>query len=104
LPSVAPAELTPFQVILRKFAHWFEYFVLAILVLRALRRDDEAELAARTLIWTIGGVTAYAVSDEFHQMWVPERTASAIDVMIDALGGVCGVFWFYFRHRRNPGS
>jgi len=33
----------------------------------------------------------YAVSDEFHQSFVPSRTATARDVGIDAAGAVFGV-------------
>jgi VanZ family protein len=39
----------------------------------------------------------YAVSDEWHQFFVPSRTPSVIDVLIDTIGGICGVVSFKLR-------
>jgi VanZ family protein len=104
LPEISPAQFMALHLGSRKGAHWFEYFILAILLLRAQRRGNEPRLAiaaiARTLVW----VLAYAVSDEYHQSWVPERTASAVDVAIDTFGGLCGVFWICFRYQRRAAT
>ena len=54
----------------------------------------------------IGGtlliVFLYGASDEFHQSFVPTRTARVSDVFIDTAGGAFGllVLWF-FNHCRN---
>lgn len=52
------------------------YGVLAILA-RRLGVGDAGALAI---------VLAYAISDELHQRFVPGRTGTAIDVLIDLLG------------------
>jgi VanZ family protein len=39
--------------------------------------------------------------DELHQLFVPYRTASFADVLLDTLGGVCGVIWMLLYHRRR---
>jgi VanZ family protein len=44
-------------------------------------------------------VLLYAIGDEFHQSFVPSRTASFGDVTIDLLGGICGVTWTYWYGR-----
>jgi len=52
--------------------------------------------AALALLITI----AYAISDEFHQSFVPNRTGSPFDVVIDATGAVAvllGLRWFHSR-------
>jgi hypothetical protein len=36
-------------------------------------------------------VLVYAIGDEFHQSFIPSRTASFGDVMINMFGGVCGI-------------
>jgi VanZ family protein len=41
-------------------------------------------------------ILLYAIGDEFHQSFVPSRTASLGDVTIDVLGGICGVVWMYW--------
>ena len=104
LPGLDPAVFALFHPLLRKGAHWFEYFVLAILFLRAQRRGGEPKLAPATIARTLLLVFAYAVSDEYHQSWVPERTASALDVAIDTFGGFCGVFWRCLRRNGRGGS
>ena len=92
-PGISPTQFMALHLVSRKAAHWFEYFVLAILLLRAQWRSDEPKLVSTTIARTLLLVLAYAISDEYHQSWVPERTASAVDVAIDTFGGFCGVFW-----------
>ncbi len=104
LPELAPAEFALFHSVMRKGAHWFEYFVFGIFLLRAQRRDDNPKLATTEIARTLALVLAYAASDEYHQSWVPERTASAVDVAIDTFGGLCGVFWICLRYQRRGGT
>ena len=33
----------------------------------------------------------YASLDEFHQFFIPDRSASVVDVFIDAFGVICGI-------------
>ena len=73
--------LGTWDLVLRKIAHACEFAVLGALLLRALR-DERAALAA--------GV-AYAISDEVHQMFVPGRVGSPLDVAIDFVGIAVGV-------------
>jgi VanZ family protein len=46
--------------------------------------------------------TFYAASDEWHQSFVPSRTASLADVTIDSVGAICGALWFSVRRRTLP--
>ena len=104
LPEISPARFMALHLVSRKAAHWFEYFVFGILLLRAQRRGDKPKLATAATARTLALVLAYAVSDEYHQSWVPERTASAVDVAIDTFGGVCGVFWIWLLSKRRSGT
>jgi VanZ family protein len=70
------------DLVLRKIAHAAEYAVLGALLLRAIGR--EAPAAALGI--------AYAVTDEVHQAFVPGRQAAPLDVLIDAVGVIVGVF------------
>jgi VanZ family protein len=67
---------------LRKIAHAAEYAVLGVLLVRAVGR----ELPAAAL-----GI-AYAVTDEVHQTFVPGRQGAPLDVVIDAVGVLVGVY------------
>ena len=70
------------EIIVRKLGHVTGYFVLTLLLVRALRRSGVAPAvpvaAAIALV--------YAASDEWHQSFVPGRTATPRDVGIDAVG------------------
>jgi VanZ family protein len=45
-------------------------------------------------LWALLWVILYGVSDEFHQYFVPGRTTSLFDVIMDGLGGW---LWLYGR-------
>jgi len=73
--------LGTWDLVLRKLAHAAEFAVLGALLLRA---TDRAGLA-----FALG--TLYAVSDELHQVFVPGRMGSPLDIAIDIVGVACGV-------------
>jgi VanZ family protein len=88
-------QIDSIHFIVRKLGHWTEYFIFALLILRALRTPSQPGPGPkpRHILLTLAIVVAAAVSDELHQTLIPSRTGSPIDVMIDAFGGVCGVLW-----------
>lgn len=45
----------------------------------------------REILEVVGFVILYAISDEYHQSFIPGRGASFRDVCIDTLGGISGV-------------
>ena len=48
-------------------------------------------------VWLMASlVTLYALLDEFHQRFVPGRTADVFDVMADVAGGLLGI-WVVYR-------
>ena len=77
-----------FNVFVRKSAHAFEFLVLAILLLWAMACHEIKGMKA--VIFTLLIVLFYAMTDEFHQLFVSGRGASINDVMIDFIGGVIG--------------
>ncbi|HEV2695137.1 MAG TPA: VanZ family protein [Verrucomicrobiae bacterium] len=97
-PQMSTEHVELLHHLFRKCCHLMEYAVLGLLAWRAIRqpvigdrrpwRWDEAGLA-------IVIVFAYAATDEFHQVFVPGRTALVSDVIIDTCGGTVGliVLW-----------
>ena len=83
-----------FDFPIRKLAHAAEYFILAILLLRALTPCGIQHVTGRHIFLTIGLAVVYAISDEWRQSFVPNRNAQALDVGIDALGAICGCYSF----------
>ncbi|MHB1244585.1 MAG: VanZ family protein [Gaiellaceae bacterium] len=84
--------LGTWDLVLRKLAHAAEFAVLGALLQRALGSARAAVLLG----------IAYAVSDELHQVFVPGRLGSPVDVAIDAVGVSAGVF--LWRRYRAPAA
>ena len=100
----------PWLQALRKTGHVAEYAALGVLLGRALLltwcEKGSIERPSRSLLrqaWQLGVVlsTLYAISDEFHQSFVPQRGAHIEDVMIDALSATAALgIWFILLNRR----
>lgn len=106
-PDLTREQFETAQLCVRKAGHLSEYALLAVLLVRALlasgREGPSVPLTA-ALAWS--GAVLYAASDEWHQSFVPSRTASAGDVLIDAIGALLGLGLFFawrnFRVRKEP--
>jgi VanZ family protein len=86
LPHAAMATLVELHHLIRKSAHFVEYFILSLLILRGIRAGRE-EIDGRWALGAIVIVAAYASLDEFHQVFVPGRTPAVADVLLDTIGG-----------------
>ena len=89
-PSLTPATLDFIHHIIRKCGHLTEYFIFGLLVLRAIR-GGSPRLRLAWALAAIGTAAVYASLDEFHQSFVPGRTASVYDVMLDTAGGTLAI-------------
>lgn len=74
-------------LIIRKGAHFTEYFILFILAYNVVSLYVSNKKAR---IYSIIIVFLYACSDEFHQSFIPGRGPAFKDVMIDTSGGILG--------------
>src|SRR3989338_10492611 len=68
--------------------HAFAYAGLAVVTARAVAGGLPRRLRLRSAGLAVAVAVAYAVSDEFHQMFVPARTADVFDLIADT-AGVC---------------
>ena len=75
----------------RKAAHVFEYLVLGVLVFVNSHEYLKDRYRSASLIFCF----IYALSDEFHQLFVPGRSGSLIDVLIDLCGASIGIFLYH---------
>ena len=85
------------QFLVRKAAHSFVYFVLAILFYHMFK----ATKYHKNKIWlALVCSFLYACSDEFHQVFIPGRAGMLQDVMIDTCGAcigllcIAGIYWW----------
>jgi VanZ family protein len=94
MPHLSTHMIHQVHSAIRKVGHLAEYAALGWLLWRALRQTQsgltggsawKAALAALVLS------AAYAATDEFHQSFIPTRTPSVRDVMIDTGGSLFSV-------------
>jgi VanZ family protein len=70
------------RVLIFKSLHFIEYFILYVFTFIAFRKQPKAVLIAYL----------YALSDEYHQSFVPFRQASFVDTLIDFAGIISAYF------------
>jgi VanZ family protein len=107
LPKASHATLLIIHHYIRKSAHFIEYFVFSLLILRAIRGGRHKMRLAWALA-AIGIVAGYAALDEFHQSFVPDRTPAISDVLLDTSGGTAAqaiaglvLLWGHVRERQK---
>lgn len=91
---LTPSQFEMVHFLVRKAAHLGEYGIFGALVFRAIRADREGW----NWRWALAAIVIaalYAASDEWHQSFVPSRTASAWDVLIDATGASLAQVLFF---------
>jgi VanZ family protein len=103
LPNASMEYQNGIHFFVRKLAHLTEYFVFAVLLLRAFLGGRPTHWNRRPVLWTLALVLVYAFSDELHQLWVPSRGAHLSDSLLDFFGGSCGVLWKCVHDRYKPG-
>lgn len=100
LPWASPETLEAAHFLLRKLGHVAEYFVLSLLLYRAIAAGRSGWRAS----WAVAAVVAaigYAAADELHQAFLPSRTGAAADVLFDAAGAVAAMLVLRWRLLRR---
>ena len=71
-------------------AHATSYAILGALLLRALAGGSLRSMQTHLILSAVVIGTAYGLSDELHQWFVPGRTASVSDLVADGVGSLVG--------------
>jgi VanZ family protein len=71
-----------------KAGHLVGYAVLGVLVTRGVAGRLPSRISLRVALLSLLITTAYGLSDELHQTFVPGRSADIYDVAADAAGGL----------------
>jgi VanZ family protein len=78
-----------------KESHGLAYGTVAALWYRALGGGRWRGLTARRGLWAATAAVVYGVTDEWHQSFVPPRTAEFADLLADATGAVVAAIVLY---------
>jgi len=73
--------------IIRKLAHFLEYFILYFLFYRALKNTTKLA-SGRVFLLAFLLTVFYAISDEYHQTFVSGRTGRPFDIGVDSSGAL----------------
>ena len=76
------------SLIIRKLAHFTEYFILGLLTYNMIHSyNKKAYLSVIICV-------LYAISDEIHQLFVVGRSCKILDMVIDSMGSISGIYSF----------
>lgn len=99
-PEISSKTVYLVHIAVRRLAHVSEYFILTLLLYRALREDVLNGAHWRWVGWAATAALGVAGLDELHQATTVRRTGSLVDVGIDALGVLTALVllaWLHFR-------
>lgn len=88
------ADLDCLVTIVRKLAHFTEYTLLGFFAARTFKAYG------KNPFWSVAASSAYAVSDELHQLLVPGRSCQITDILIDSAGAAFGALIYYLASRK----
>ena len=92
-PNTSMETLATIHFITRKIAHFTEYAILGFLAARAFRTSPRPAISRRWFLISAALIIVYALIDEYHQSFVPSRTASVFDSFIDMAGGLTALIF-----------
>lgn len=86
-------SLQDLNLIIRKIAHAFEFFLLTIAICFTLKYFKVKDI--NIIIYSLFMILLIATLDEFFQLFIQDRTSSVKDVLIDFTGGILANILFY---------
>ena len=92
-------ELSFISFFVRKCAHMFLYFILYFLGFYVMYQFRISKRFLYTFIFCV----FYALSDEIHQLFIPNRSFQVTDVLIDSFGSFLAFLILYIKkNMRRP--
>lgn len=95
--NLSATDINNLHWLIRKLAHFSEYALFGWTVIYALTGILRKKWVA--CIFSEAFVFIYAMSDELHQYFVPGRYMSPVDVGIDSIGALVGIWMFALFHK-----
>lgn len=83
---LAMTEIWDFPI--RKLAHMTEFGILAVLIFAAIKYYAKIQTTKQRYFIAWIATACYAATDEFHQLFVPDRSGNLFDVGVDSTGAL----------------
>ena len=77
-----------------KIVHFVEYSILGMLSFRAFRHSNPKTGRMKQIIIVVILIMLFAISDEWHQTFVPGRDGNVADVIFDTIYSGTGIFLY----------
>ena len=90
--NISRDTLEILEQIIRKLAHFIEFAALGFFTFAFT--DTFTIKRKKAAIISLVFSSLYALSDEIHQYFVPERACRLTDVLLDTFGALCGILIF----------
>ena len=100
-PAAPDTTIDLYHGYIRKCAHFTEYGILAFFAFRAVAGSSIDRFRRSRFLAPALFVALIASIDEFHQSFVPSRTSSGWDVLLDISGGIFVVFTCWLLERKK---
>jgi VanZ family protein len=98
--GLTPEQFEPVHAVIRKTGHVVGYGTLSVLAFRSFRASARQVHARWSLAWARNAIlftAAVASLDEWHQTFIPSRTGTIYDVMLDSCAAIAAqllAYWF----------
>ncbi len=89
---------------LRTIAHFSMFFLLGLFLMSAMMTSfSHRKSLVYLFVLTLILVLIYALSDEYHQSFIPGRSAQFIDIVVDFSGGLIasGILFIIFKFKKK---
>jgi VanZ family protein len=100
-PATPQETLVIYHGYIRKLAHFTEYAILGFLAARAFSSSSIRVLRKYWFAFSFLLVTLIASIDETNQSFLPSRTGSIYDVLLDVSGGLTMALILYWVKNRK---
>lgn len=99
-PNISDERLMLVHFLVRKSAHFISYAVLGWLAARAFISSSRDFLRQRWFLFALLLVIIRSLLDEYQQTFVPSRSGSLWDCLIDIAGGLASILIFSYVNNR----
>ena len=97
--KVSPATFASLHTYFRKLAHLTEYAIFALLLYAYPDEEEHPHWRPGRALACIVVVALYSLTDEYHQLYVPQRHSSILDCGLDTLGASLAMLLPFIQHQ-----